>query len=130
MGIKVKVCHSGNYSTNYLKNEYLVLKKGETRDDIPEEVIARMIQSKTKWIEVVKEEKPEKTTGQDDISPKEKQIRDILEAIRKTAGQLKAKESLEKWGKENLGVDVDRRKRAKEIIKDLVAEYMRQAGDE
>lgn len=130
MGIKVKVCHSGNYSTNYLKNEYLVLKKGETRDDIPEEVIARMIQSKTKWIEVIKDKKPEKTTDQKDISPKEKQVRDILEAIKVEAGQLRAKAALEKWGKENLGVDVDRRKRAKEIIEDLVSEYMKQAGNE
>lgn len=125
--IKVRVLKDSSWAINPPHPGELHLTEGEERDDIPQQLIDRMLVCDTEYIEVLEtsEETPEAPHVLDDVSD----IRaTLMEIVDNAVNKVDAKDDLEKWGKENLNVDINKRKKLEDIVAELIAEYEDQNG--
>lgn len=127
----VKVLRSIQWAINPPNPGEYSLIEGETRNDLPDHIIEQMLASDTDWVEVLKKgSQPEAGESRgihvmEDVSD----IRaTLMEIVDNAANKTEAKAALEIWGKDNLGIDIDKRRSLETVTGDLIAEYEEQNG--
>jgi len=106
--MKIEIKKNGRFADSAPHMPQVTVKAGEVRDDLSDYVASAVIRTGC-GVEVA-EKKPDVDT--EDIL---KQLADEAETT------AEAKKALEAWGKENAGIDVNRTKSVKNIIKDILA---------
>jgi hypothetical protein len=130
--MKVKIIKSISIADKAPHLPHVHVTEGQVRDDLSEHVANRLIELKhakaidsdidnSESMEVVEDVDNTSDTTSDTIEPLS--IREALEAITsEIEDEQEKKAALEKWGKNVLGIDIDKRKSVKKLVKILVSE--------
>jgi len=105
-----------DWALNPPKNDRLFLREGKEVEGLNDEALAERLLD-MKYIKHVVEVVESKESAYHAELSTEETLLYLVADIKKNDDK---KDALEDWGKENAGVDIDRRKSVKNIIKELV----------
>lgn len=120
---KVRVLKGGKWATNPPFDDHLILKKGETREDIEEKHIVGLV--KYGYVKLVTSAKDKLVEALCSVEPT--LVRAELCTIADNASNKnEAKGKLEEWGLENLDFNVNKSLKLETVIDSLVTEWENQ----
>ena len=123
--MRVKVLIDSRWAINPPYPGELNLFEGETRDDIPQHLLKRILACDTEYIEVLEEgsideDIPDTPHVLDDVSDIRAVLMDIVD---NADDKNNAKKKLREWGKESMGFVLDIRRNVDNCVADLISAY-------